>query len=96
MTESPKKVNSYTGTLSVLAQIMTGLGFITMILGGVVLVLALIAEIAAGADEKQGLAFVLGSGAMLLYGLLVAGLGQLLMAIRSIAINCAVIAEKST
>lgn len=94
MTESPKAVSSYTGTLSVLAQIMTGLGFITMILGGVVLALDLIGEFAAVADEKKGFGVALASGAILLNGLVLAGLGQLLMAIRSIAINTAVIAEK--
>ena len=52
MTESPKAVSSYTA-LSVLAQIMTGLGFITMILGAVVLALDLIGEFAAVADEKK-------------------------------------------
>ena len=94
MSQSPKKVASQTGTLYVLAQIMTGLGFITMILGGVVLALDLIGEFSATMDDKQGFMVALGSGAMLLNGLVIAGLGQVLMAIRSIAINCAVIAEK--
>jgi hypothetical protein len=94
MNQSPSKVASYTGTLSVLAQVMTGLGFITMIIGGVVLALDLIGEFSASMDEKEGFAVAILSGSILLNGLLVAGLGQALMAIRSIAINCAVIAEK--
>ena len=58
------------------------------------LALDLIGEFSASVDEKQGFLTALGSGVLLLNGLLIAGLGQLLMAIRAIAINCAVIAEK--
>ncbi len=94
MTESSKKVASQTGTLNVLAQIMTGLGFITMILGAVVLALDLIGEFSATEDAKEGFGVALASGMILFNGLVLAGLGQLLMAIRSIAVNCAVIAEK--
>lgn len=94
MTVSSAKISSQTGTLSILAQVMTGLGFITMIIGGVVLAMDLIGEFSSSMDDKQGFGVAILSGSILLNGLLVAGLGQVLMAIRAIAINCAVIAEK--
>ena len=93
MNESPKDVAGKTGVLSVLAQVMTGLGFVTMLIGAALVVVALIQEI-GGDDGEFQIAEVLSSAYLLLMGLFLAGNGQLLMAIRSIAINTAVTAEK--
>jgi hypothetical protein len=93
MNESPKDVASKTGVLSVLAQVMTGLGFITMLVGGALVGVALIQEL-GGDDGEFQVGEVLGAAYLLLMGLFLAGNGQLLTAIRSIAINTAVTAEK--
>lgn len=93
MNESSKDVASKTNVLSVLAQVMTGLGFVTMLLGGVLVGVALVQEL-GGDDGEFQVGEVLGAAYLMLMGLFLAGNGQLLTAIRSIAINTAVTAEK--
>lgn len=93
MHESSEAVASKTNVLSILAQVMTGLGFVTMLLGGALVGVALVQEL-GGDDGEFQVGEVLGAAYLMLMGLFLAGNGQLLTAIRSIAINTAATAEK--
>jgi hypothetical protein len=78
MNDSPSDVVAKTGVMSALSQVMSGIGFVAMLFGAVLLVFG---EVATAAG-------------LLINGLLLAGIGQIVKAFRSIAINCAVIAAK--
>ena len=93
MHESSEAVAGKTNVLSILGQVMTGLGFVTMLIGGALVGVALIQEF-QGEEGGFQIAEVLSSAYLLLMGLFLAGNGQLLNAIRSIAINTAAMNEK--
>ena len=81
-----------TQLLKFFAQIMQGLGYVIIIIGAVVLIATLIGEFAnlGGADEETKAVEwmeVIESCVILLYGMMVAAIGQVLTCIRSITIN---------
>ena len=90
---SSKAVVKQTNLLSGFAQVLTGLGFVVIILGVVVLVVTLIQEV-TGEDGVFQIMEVVESAAVLFYGLMLAGIGSGLQALRSIAVNCANLVEK--
>jgi hypothetical protein len=93
MNDSPSDVVAKTGVMSALSQVMSGIGFVAMLFGAVLLVFALISEF-SGDDGPFEFGEVATAAGLLINGLLLAGIGQIVKAFRSIAINCAVIAAK--
>ena len=93
MNDSPNDVAAKTGVMSALAQVMSGIGFVAMLFGAVLLVIALISEFSGDEGEFE-FGEVATAAGLLINGLLLAGIGQIVKAFRSIAINCAVIASK--
>ena len=93
MNDSPNDVAAKTGVMSALAQVMSGIGFVAMLFGAVLLVIALISEFSGDEGEFE-FGEVATAAGLLINGLLLAGIGQIVKAFRSIAINCAVIAAK--
>jgi hypothetical protein len=93
MNDSPNDVAAKTGVMSALAQVMSGIGFVAMLFGAVLLIIALISEF-SGDDGVFEFGEVATAAGLLINGLLLAGIGQIVKAFRSIAINCAVIASK--
>ena len=93
MNDSPNDVAAKTGVMSALSQVMSGLGFVAMLFGAVLLIIALISEF-GGDDGKFEFREAAVAAGLMIDGLLLAGIGQIIKAFRSIAINCAVIAAK--
>ena len=93
MNDSPSDIAAKTGVMSALSPVMSGLGFVAMLFGAVLLVFALISEF-SGDDGAFEFGEVATAAGLLINGLLLAGIGQIVKAFRSIAINCAVIAAK--
>ena len=91
--DTPESFASSSNIMLVLAQILTGLGMAAMLIGAAVLVIALVQEI-GGDDGAFQIMEVVASGSLLFDGLVVAGVGQALRAIRSIAISTAAMAAK--
>ena len=93
MGKSAKDIASGTQVMGLFAQVLSGIGFVLIILGAVLLIIDLFEELR---DEESGfeLAAAITSGAIMLNGFMLAALGQALTALRSIAVNCATIAEK--
>ena len=92
-----KSVEKQTGTMSVLGQVLTALGILSVILGAVGLVVGLVTEIRdldLGESPVYGMAGVITGARMLFVGLALSAGGATLHAVRSIAINCARMAEK--
>ena len=90
---SSSAVEQRTNLLSGFAQVLTALGFVVIILGAVLLIITLIQEFGGDDTEFQTME-VVESAALLFYGLMLAGIGSGLQAIRSIAVNCAKLVEK--
>lgn len=86
------KTAENTQLLKFFAQIMQGLGYVIIIIGAVVLILTLIGEFANLGDADEATKSfewmaTIESGAILLYGMMVAAFGQVLTCIRSITID---------
>ena len=97
MSFDAKSIENKTGTMSALAQILTGLGIVGVILGSVAMLFGLATEF-AGMESDNSLYGVEGAIAgitMLLWGLAMSAAGATLHAVRSIAVNCARMAESS-
>ncbi|MDG2201730.1 MAG: hypothetical protein P8K80_11190 [Phycisphaerales bacterium] len=87
-------IKSKTQVMGLFAQILSGIGFALIIVGAVVLIMDLIAEF-SGNDGKFELMAALESAAIMFYGMMFAALGQGLICLRSIAINCEAMAAKN-
>ena len=90
-----KSVEKVTGTMSVLGQILTALGIVAVILGAFALVMGLITEFRELANDGPlyGIEGAVLGATMLFWGLALAAGGATLHAIRSIAVNCAKMAD---
>lgn len=89
-------VTKVTGTMSVLGQILTAIGIVGVLLGAVSLVAGLYTEFVDLGDSASpifGVEGALMGATMLFWGLALAAGGATLHAIRSIAINCAKMAD---
>jgi hypothetical protein len=100
MKYNAKSIEKQTGTMAVLGQVLTAIGVVAVLLGIVSVALGVVTEYSiSGTDIEDGTRFGYGmegllSGiSMFLAGLALAGGGATLKALRSIAINCARIAE---
>ena len=87
-------IKSKTQVMGLFAQILSGIGFALIILGAVVLLMDLIAEF-SGDEGTFELVVALESAATMFYGMMFAALGQGLICLRSIAINCEAMAAKN-
>ncbi len=94
MTESSSAISSKTQVMGLFAQILSGLGFVLIIAGSVLLIVDLIQEF-RGENEGFEMATAFASAGVMFYGMMTAAIGQALTALRSIAVNCATIAAKS-
>jgi len=97
MSFDAKSIEKRTGTMSALAQILTGLGIVGVILGAFGMVIGLVTEF-RGMESNNSLYGFEGAIAgisMLLWGLVMSAGGATLHAVRSIAVNCARMAESS-
>jgi hypothetical protein len=95
-----KTIEKQTGTLSVLSQLLTAVGVVAVLFGIVSVLLGIMTEYylsESGIEDetRYGIEGLLSGISMFLIGLALAGGGATLKAIRSIAINCARIAEGS-
>lgn len=90
---SSDAVEQRTNLLSGFAQVLTALGFMGIILGAFLLIITLVQEFRGDDDGFQTME-VVESAVVLFYGLMLAGIGSGLQAIRSIAVNCAKLVEK--
>ena len=90
-----KSVEKVTGTMSVLGQILTALGIIAVILGAFALIMGLITEFRELANDGPlyGIEGAVTGATLLFWGLALAAGGATLHAIRSIAVNCAKMAD---
>ena len=86
-------IKSKTQVMYLYSQILTGIGFAVIILGAVVLVMNLIAEFAKTEGDFQ-LLVAIESASLLLAGMAIAAAGQVLLCLRSIAVNCEEMAKK--
>jgi hypothetical protein len=93
-------VTKATGTMSVLGQILTAIGIVGVLLGAFSLVMGLITEFREIANDGPpstsqfyGMEGAVLGATMLFWGLALAAGGATLHAIRSIAINCAKMAD---
>ena len=95
MSFDSKTVDKRTGTLSVLGQILTGLGVAVALLGAFSMVFGIISEFreVAMSSPMFGLEATVAGVTMLLWGIVLSAAGGVLQAIRAIAVNCARIAE---
>ena len=80
-------IQNKTQVMSLYSQILTGLGFAVIIIGAVVLGMDLIAEF-SGEDGDFELLVAIESAWLLFAGMGVAAAGQVLVCLRSIAVNC--------
>ncbi|MAT80281.1 MAG: hypothetical protein CMJ29_01375 [Phycisphaerae bacterium] len=99
MDQSSKQAASHTQALSGFAQLLTGIGFVVIIIGAVVLGLTLIGELSSLGSEDEELrvfefAAVVGSATTMIYGFMITALGQVLSCIRSMTINVAKLVEQ--
>jgi hypothetical protein len=88
-------VEKATGTMSVLGQILTAIGIIGVLLGAFSLVMGLITEFREFANDGPlyGIEGAVLGATMLFWGLALAAGGATLYALRSIAVNCAKMAD---
>ena len=93
MKNSSSDIAKGTQVMSLFAQILSAIGFVLIIIGAVVLIIDLIQEF-RGEEGNFELMAAVASASIMFYGMMLAALGQALTALRSIAMNCAVIAEK--
>ena len=99
MDQSSKQAASHTQALSGFAQLMTGIGFVVIIIGAVVLVMTIVEEFAtlgglSEEEKKFEYLAVLASASTMVYGFMIAALGQVLSCIRSLTINVAKLVEQ--
>ena len=95
-----KSIEKQTGTMTVLSQILTAIGVVAVILGLVSITLGVMTEyVISGTDiddeTRYGMEGLLSGISMFLAGLALAAGGATLTALRSLAVNCARIAETS-
>ncbi|MDG2291961.1 MAG: hypothetical protein P8L37_04820 [Phycisphaerales bacterium] len=102
MGSSSTDIAKGTQVMGLFAQILSALGFVLIIIGACLLIIDLYQEFSAigagpGSEEEDGfeMASAIASGALMLNGMMLAAMGQALTALRSIAMNCATIANKS-
>ena len=95
MNSDQTSVTKATGTMSVLGQILTAIGIIGVLLGALALVAGLYEEYLGSSNEEPifGVEGALMGATMLFWGLALSAGGATLHAIRSIAINCAKMAD---
>ena len=99
MESSSAGIAKGTQVMGLFAQILSAFGFVLLIMGAFLLVIDLVLEFRGGPGSAEGEGFqmteVIESGAIMLNGILLVASGQVLSALRSIAINCETIANKS-
>ena len=91
MAFNPKSVEKQTGTMSTLGKILTVIGITAVILGAFSLVMGIFADFV----KPYGLEGVVKSVPLSFWGLVLSAGGATLHAIRSIAVNCARLADAS-
>ena len=97
MSFDAKSIEKRTGTMSALAQILTGLGIVGVILGTLFMITGLITEFRGMESDNSMYGFegAIAGITMLMWGLAMSAGGATLHAVRSIAVNCARMAESS-
>ena len=97
MSNTSTDISKGTQVMGLFAQILSGLGFVLIIIGAAVLIIDLIQEFSTilGNDGELQLMEALASASIMFYGMMLAAIGQALTALRSIAVNCAAIAAKN-
>ena len=97
MSNTSADISKGTQVMGLFAQILSGLGFVLIIIGAAVLIIDLIQEFSTilGNDGELQLMEALASASIMFYGMMLAAIGQALTALRSIAVNCAAIAAKN-
>lgn len=98
MGSSSTDIAKGTQVMGLFAQILSAFGFVLIIIGACLLIVDLYQEFRGGTgseeDDEFEMASAIASGAIMLNGMMLAALGQALTALRSIAMNCATIANK--
>ncbi|MCH2182621.1 MAG: hypothetical protein MK108_11505 [Mariniblastus sp.] len=90
---STESVKSRTNMLDLYSQIVTAVGFLVIIVGAVLLVWTLIQEF-GGEDGDFAIVETLTSLGTMLWGIALTAFGSGMAALRTIAVNCAQMAEK--
>ena len=90
---SSESVQKRTNMLDLYSQIVTAVGFLVIILGAVLLVWTLIQEF-GGEDGDFAVVEILTSLGTMLWGVALTAFGSGMAALRTIAVNCARMAEK--
>ena len=98
MGSSSTDIAKQTQVMGLFAQILSAFGFVLLIIGACLTVIYLVLEIIGGVGSAEGdgfqIAEVMTSGGIMLNGILLVALGQVLKALRSIAMNCETMANK--
>ncbi|MDG1899086.1 MAG: hypothetical protein P8I74_04405 [Phycisphaerales bacterium] len=76
-----------TQIMGIFAQILSGIGFALIIVGAVILIMDLVKEF-SGDDGAFELMVAIESAEIMVAGVMFAALGQVLVCLRSIAVNC--------
>lgn len=87
-------IKSKTQVMYLYSQILTGIGFAVIIIGAVVLGMDLIAEFRFPTNGDFELLVAIESAWLLFAGMAIAAAGQVLLCLRSIAVNCEEMAKK--
>ena len=83
MSNTSADISKGTQVMGLFAQILSGLGFVLIIIGAAVLIIDLIQEF-SGKDGELQLMEALASASIMFYGMMLAAIGQALTALRSI------------
>ncbi|MEE2826083.1 MAG: hypothetical protein VYE64_05605 [Planctomycetota bacterium] len=86
-------VQKRTNMLDLYSQIVTAVGFLVIVVGALLLVWSLIQEL-GGEDGGFQIMEVVTSAGTMLWGVALTAFGSAMAALRTIAVNCARIAEK--
>ena len=92
---SSQKVEKRTNMLKLYSQIVTAVGFFVIIVGAIILIATLVQEFSGDLTEFQ-VAEVGDSVMVFVYGIALTAIGSALAALRTIAVNCARLAEKES
>ena len=87
-------VEKRTRMLGKFAQVVTAIGFVVIVIGAIILITSLIQELASSLDRQWGEADVMDPISYMLSGLGLTALGSGLSALRTIAVNCARMADR--
>ncbi len=89
---SAESVESRTNMLSLYSQVVSAIGFVVMGIGAILLIISLILEFSGDMSELS-MAEVAGTVMIIVWGLALTATGSALAALRTIAVNCARMAD---